>query len=342
MMFCVECGKDGPIFKEGVCVNCYIKTHLLSKGPKIIDLPICNHCGSYKYKNTWSSDLFGDVLKKVVKNIFQISNELKKTDINTECKESKDGMVCKVYISGFLDDVETTEQHNLIVRLKKTACDVCSKRFGGYHEAIVQIRSNKKKLSKDELRNIRLIVENLVLDLQSKGNRGLFITDIGEEHGGLDFYISERGPGLVIAKKIQDQYGGIIKQSSKNIGMKDSKQLYRMTYLVRLPSYEKGDFLKHDNSFFYITSLHGNMIKMINLSNLEETTVDFKTMQKANKVGGKELIKEMILVSQTENEVQVMDQKNYEIKVVRKPKPFSFDSKTVKVVKLGEKLFLIS
>jgi len=339
-MFCVECGKDGSIFRDGVCLICYLKTHTFTKGPKIIDLPVCNHCGSYKYKNTWTSDLFRDVIRKIIKNTFQISRELKKIDINTECKETKEGMSCKVYISGFLNDEEVTEEHEILVRQKGTVCDICSKRFGGYHEAIVQIRSDKRKLTNKELRDIRIVVENIIGELQAKGNRGLFITDIGQEHGRLDFYISEKGPSLVIAKKIQEQYGGTIKQSSKNIGMKDGRQLYRMTYLIRLPSYKKGDFLKHNNSFFSIVSIHGNKVKMMNLSNWEETTVDVKTIQKANVIGGEELIKEMILVSQTKDEVQIMDQKKYEIKTVRKPKSINFDFKTIKIVKLDDKLFL--
>ena len=49
----------------------------------------------------------------------------------------------------------------------------------------------------------------------------------------------------------------------------------------------------------------------------------------------------MILVSQKEDEVQVMDQKNYEIKVIKKPKPVSFDTKTVKIVKLEDRFFII-
>lgn len=340
-MFCVECGKDGSIFKDGVCISCYLKTHTFTKGPKVIDLPVCTHCGSFKYKNTWTSDLFGDFIRRLIKNTFQISRELKKIEINTECKETKGGMSCKVYISGFLNDEVITEEHEILVRQKGTVCNICSKRFGGYHEAIVQIRSDKRKLTNKELRDIRTVVENIIGELQAKGNRGLFITDIWQEHGRLDFYISEKGPSLIIAKKIQEQYGGTIKQSSKNIGMKDGRQIYRMTYLIRLPSYKKGDFLKHNNSFFSILSIHGNKVKMMNLSNWEETTVDIKTIQKANTIGGEELIKEMILVSQTEDELQIMDQKKYEIQTVRKPKPINFDSKTIKIVKLEDKLFLV-
>lgn len=339
-MFCVECGSEEPIFRDGVCRKCYFKTHSFTKGPIEINLPICAHCSSYKYKNTWTSDLFGDVIRRIIKNTFEINRELRNVDITTECKEVRENMDCKVFITGFLDDVEINEEHQLLVHLEKIVCDVCSKRFGGYHEAIVQIRADNRELKKEELEHIGVFIENLVEDLRAKGNRALFITDIGEEHGGLDFYLSEKGAGLVIAKAIKDQYGGTIKQSSKNIGMRDSKQLYRMTYLVRLPSFVKGDFLKIDNSFFLVNSVHGNNVKMINLESWEESIKEVKSLNKVKKEGGQELVKDMILVSQTEEEIQVMDPKNYEIKIIRLPKSISFDSDKIKVIRINEQFFI--
>jgi len=173
-MFCVECGKDDPIFRDGVCLDCYLKTNSFSKGPEFIDIPVCAHCNSFKYKSSWTSELFGDVLKRMIKNSFNISRELKKIDINTECKEEKERINCKVYISGFIDDVEINEEHNVFVRLKKTVCDVCSKRFGGYHEAIVQIRADKRDLTEGETDEVIAVVENIVQSIVAKGNRSLF------------------------------------------------------------------------------------------------------------------------------------------------------------------------
>ena len=339
-MFCVECGKETPIFRNGVCLSCYLKTNSFTKGPEIIDLPVCAHCNSYKYKSTWTSELFGDIMGRVIKNTFTISRELKKIDINITSKEEKDGMMCKVFITGFLDDVEITEDHDLLVRLKRTVCDVCSKRFGGYHEAIIQIRGDRRNLSKKELDNILLSVESLVENIQAKGNRALFITDVGEEHGGLDFYISDKGSALVITKKIQEQYGGTIKQSSKDMGMKDSRQIHRMTYLLRLPSFSKGDFISYKDSYYYISSISGSKIHIIDLSNWNEQTLDAKEIQKAKILGGEEITTEMILVSQTKEEVQVMNPNTYEIKIIRKIKPVSFDSEKIKVVKMDDQLFL--
>jgi nonsense-mediated mRNA decay protein 3 len=340
-MFCVECGREGKIFKDGSCLSCYLKTHTFSEGPETLELIMCPHCGSFKFKNTWFSDHIGDILKKVIKNNFKISKDLEKVDINTECTDTKDGLNCKVFISGFIDGEEIIEDHEILVCLNRAVCDVCSKRFGGYHEAIVQIRADNRKLNDDELKQIDLSIKGLVEDLQAKGNRALFIADTAEEHGGLDYYISEKTTGLIIAKKIKEQFGGEIKQSSKNIGMKDGKQVYRMTYLIRIPSYEKGIFIRHNNSFYQVISFQGNKVKLLDLSKWVEDTVDVKSIQKASKIGGEELIEEMILVSQKDDEVQVMDQKNFDIKVIKKPKQVSFDSKTVKVVKFEDRLFLI-
>ena len=339
-MFCVECGCESPIFRDGVCIRCYLKTHTFTKGPAYIDIPICVHCNSYKFKNTWSSDLFDDAIQRAIKNEFYISKELEKVKINTECKDTMDGKSCKILISGYLDDVEIVEEHNIQVRLKRSVCDVCSRRQGGYYEAIVQIRTTNRTLTKKELEDITKTVENFVDDLQSKGNRGLFITDIGEEHGGLDFYISEKGAGFNIAKKIQEKYGGEIKKSSKDAGVKDSRQIHRMTFLIRLPSYKKNDFLTLKNSCFIVNSIHGNKIKLIDLSTWEEVKVENKNLEKAEVIGGKELVKEMIFVSQSKDEIQLMDPEKYEIMYVRKPKPVEFKIDKIKTICIEDKIFL--
>ena len=46
--------------------------------------------------------------------------------------------------------------------------------------------------------------------------------------------------------------------------------------------------------------------------------MDVKTISKANILGGQELITDMILVSQTKDEVQIMDSDTYKIQVLKK------------------------
>jgi len=204
----------------------------------------------------------------------------------------------------------------------------------------LQIRADKRKLDKKELIKIQKNIEDIIENLIIKGNRGLFITDIAKEHGGIDFYISEKGSALTIAKIIQDQYGGEIKQSSTNIGMKDSKQVYRMTYLVRLPAFRKDDFISYNNSFFYISSINKNKAHLIKLKDWSEHVFDIKNIKNAKILGGSDLIKEMIFVSQSKDEIQLMNSKNYKTFDLIKPINISFNNKLIRVVSFDGNMFL--
>ncbi len=340
-MFCVECGKETDIYKDGVCIDCYVKTHEFSKGPEIMDLTVCPHCGSYKYKNTWTNDILNNVLRRIIKDNFKISKELKKIDVNPVCKEKDKGYDCTVYISGTIGNKEVTEEHILTIRLKKTACDVCSKQFGGYHEAIIQVRSHEKRtLSTKELAEIQNFVLNLVDSMHSGGKRSLFIADMGIINGGLDFFISDKQSAYSITKKLQEEYGGNIKKSSSNIGMKDSRQVYRDTYLLRLPSYKFGDYISLDTNFYKVLTIRQGKVKIVNISNWEYTWLDAKKMENVNILTGSETTKDMIVVSQTKDEIQLMDEETYKTVQIKKPKKIEFKKDKVKTIKIKDQLFL--
>lgn len=342
-MFCVECGKETEIYKSGVCLECYLKTKEFSHGPEIIDVTVCPHCGSYKYKNTWTNVILNDVLRRIIKNDFKISKELKKIDINPVCKEKDKGYDCTVYISGEIGNKELTEEHKLKIRLKKTACDVCSKQFGGYHEAIIQIRSDQNRtLSKKELADIQNFVLNMVDSMHSGGKRNLFIADMGVIDGGLDFFISDKQDAYTITKKVQEEYGGKIKKSSSNVGMKDSKQIYRNTYLLRLPKYKTGDYIKVNNNYFKINSIKSNKIKLINLKNWETETATEKKLEDIKIINELLTEKEMIVVSQTKNEIQLMDTETYQTIQVKKPLENKFEKEKVKILVIDDQIFLKS
>jgi len=339
-IYCVECGKE-KIFKNGVCLDCYLKNTKFTQGPEVIDIITCPSCSSYKYKNTWFSESFEKILKRHIKDVFNISKDLKDISIDTSFGKKDKFLLGNISISGFIDGQKVTEEHTLNVRLKKTICDVCSKQFGGYYEAVIQIRADKRNLSDDELKKVSDIVISFVEDMRDKGNRGLFITDFSKEHGGLDFYLSEKGLAYTIVKKIQDLYGGEIKQSSTNVGMKDSRQVYRMTYLIRIPAFKSGDFIYYDNNFYYIKDINKNKVHVLKLKNWERYIFDLKEIQKAKIFGGSELILEMIIVSQSKDEIQIMDSKNYKIFELKKPKIVTFKNKIVNLIKLDDNYFLL-
>lgn len=339
-MFCVDCGKEKKIFRDGSCLECYLKRHQFTTGPPVIDIPFCVHCGSFKYKNMWMGDTFDEVLNRWVKHTFTISKELRDPQIETVCQERAEFIDCEVIIKGVIDDVEIKETHDLMIRLKNNVCDVCSKRFGGYHEAIIQLRADNRKLSRRELAELRLFVEEQVAFLQEKGHRNLFITDVGEEHGGLDFYLSDKQAAYTIVKKTQESFGGNLKTSSKNIGMRNGRQIHRMTYLLRLYPFQRGDFFSYQNEYFYVSSLSKNKVHVYEMSQWGERVFEGKDLANAVVLGGSELIKEMIVVSQSDDEVQVMDPENYKLFAVKKPVTLVIKTKMIPVVVIRDKMYV--
>lgn len=339
-MFCVECGKQ-EIYKNGICLSCYIKNSHFTGGPEIIDIIACSMCSGFKHKNNWFDESLEQAIRRHVKEVFTFSNEIKEITIDLSYDDSKKVIECLIDISGLIHNSSISEKHTVTVRIKKTVCDVCSKQSGGYYEAVLQIRAENRTPSENELALIDETVERVVQEFQQKGNRTLFISDTAKERGGIDYYISEKGSAYSIAKKIQERFGGVIKQSSTNIGMKDSRQVYRMTYLIRLPSYRVGDFIEYNNSFFYITSIRSVKVHLLELSSWSEQVIDGKNLQKVRVIGGSERIKEMILVSQSDDEVQLMDPKNYKIFDIKKPMNIMFHKNYVSTAFLDDYVYLL-
>ena len=145
---------------------------------------------------------------------------------------------------------------------------------------------------------------------------------------------------LQLQRKLQGKNGGIIKQSSKNIGMKDSRQVYRMTYLLRLPTFKKGDFIRFNKKYYIVKSFSAEKVKLIDLSHWNEIIFKIKNLENAKVIGGKELVKEAILLSQTKSEVQIMDKKNYQTFYLKKPYDLFLSSKKIKFAKIEGEIFL--
>ena len=340
-MYCVDCGKEKPIFKEGSCLECYLKNHQFSQGPEVFQIPFCNYCGAYKYKNNWKNQSFDEVVKRYIKNAFSFDSDLKHINISLDCQGKEETIFCKVTIKGTIENEDISEDKFVEIRVKPNVCDVCSKQFGGYHEAILQIRTSEKKMSEHQKDTIEQFLNNLISSMQEKGNRGLFVTDINYEKTGIDFLLSDKQAAATIIKKAQEELSGEITVSSSNVGMKDGKQVYRMTYLLRLPSFRKHSILAKDNDLFFVLSLSNNMVHVLDLKTWNKHSFQLKDIEPINSYDYEEFVQQMIVVSQNEEEVQVMDKKTYVITVIKKPKKMTFSLEQIPIIRFEDSLFLL-
>lgn len=339
-MFCVECGKETEIYKQGLCTNCYIQQQNFVHSPQVIDLIQCSTCLSWKYKNMWYAEPFEKILHRVLKDQLTISKEVEKPTISFSCDPVDNTIPCQLTVSGLINDTQINENHELMVRIKQTNCDVCSKQFGGYYEAILQLRPSSQKLSSKELIKLQTEVEELVSTAQQQGARTLFITDMGKEHGGLDFFLSDKSIALKIAKKIIEAHGGEFKQSSSLVGMKDGREVYRMTYLVRLPSYKTGDVIKFQKNVYYVEATSPNKIHLIELSTGNSIVVQPKEITNEFVYDDTSIKKEMIVVSQTKKEVQLMDKSTYKLYDIPKTQDKPIQTEVINVFMIDDNVYL--
>lgn len=340
IMFCVECGAEGPIYKNGVCLACYLKGNRFTNGPAILDITTCPRCNAYKFKNTWVQEPFDQALQRHLKAAFTINPELENPIFQADCKEQDKIFSCQITINGTVGGQTVLEQHPLTVRLRRITCDICSREAGGYYEAILQIRAEERTFSPDDLERLYIQVTSLV-EAAQKSKRGIYITDYEVKREGLDFFLSDKGIAQSIARRFQDQYGGEFKSSASNVGMKDSRQLYRTTYLIRLPRYQPGDFLLYQRKPMRLQAIRGRKVKLENLATWEEIAVEGKTLQQASPLNDVIKRKDMIVVSQTPTEVQVMDPDSYKITTIPKPKRHTFSTEKVKVIRLNDVDYLL-
>jgi nonsense-mediated mRNA decay protein 3 len=341
-MICVECGNESEIIKNGLCINCFIKSVKFSEGPNIFNIIQCSNCNSYKYRSKWLNQSLNEIINKLIIQKFKINDELKK--IKTEIYYIEDKQYKKkveVIISGSFSNKKIIEKHIIQINIKKEICEICSKQFGGYHEAIIQIRADKRNLTDIEIEGIYTYVQDYVKNIQNKGNKNIFIADFEIKQNGITFFMSDNTIALSITKKLQEMYSGEIKKSSKYIGMKEGKQIYRMTYLLRLHPYNKGDIITHKKKFYYVNKILKNKIYLIDLKNWGENIFNIKDLNNFILKGRNELVKNMIFVSQTNDELQIMDKNSYKIYIIKKPKNKIFDSDMIKIIQIQDKIFLL-
>ncbi len=339
-MICVECGKNSKSLHDGLCLNCYIKNKTFTSGPNFLNIIKCSNCDSFKFKNKWEAISLNELIEKVIQNNIEISDELKKTKIEFKFLNDKNPYKkqLEIKITGFVSNIKIVENLSIQINIKRENCDVCSKKFGGYHEAIIQIRADKRNLNTNEANEIYDLVIDYVKNLNDKG-KNIFITDFEIKKNGLTFFLSDNNTAFSIIKKIKEEFAGDIKKSSKNIGMKNGKKLYRMTYLLRLYPFTEGDILSYDDVYFIINKFLKNKVYLIDLIKWEEKIFEAKDLSNYIIKKHEDYVKNMLLISQTDDEIQIMDKDNYSIYTLKKPKKIFFNEE-VKTIKIQDKIFL--
>ena len=339
--FCVKCGKDCTESLEGLCMDCWLDGRKLTMLPHHVDLPVCTNCGEWSFGDRWLKKDLDVAVQDAAADALSVIKGVNVVQLETYM-ECQDPYVYVVTVRTVCDVLghEATDEASTIVRIKNNVCRRCSRMLGSYYEAILQIRTGSKELSPELREETWAMVENSVAR-QAANNRQLFITKMEIVTGGVDVYLSSISLGKNLAKELSDVYAAETKESPKLVGQTtDGQDMYRLTYLVRLPDYHVGDVVVINKRYCKLLRVSSNGGRALDLMNFRESAVHKQDMTSIKVYDHAGDLRDATVINNTGNEIQVLHPDNYSTVDLRIPEGMEVGD-TVKVVVIDDVLYAV-
>lgn len=341
MSFCVKCGVDCQESLDGLCIDCWLDGRKLTSLPHHVDLKVCTNCGEYEFGDRWLKRDRLVAVQDAAADALCVIRDATPVSVSTEAVE-QDPYVYGVTVRAVCDVMgyEAEGEASTIVRVKNTVCRRCSRQLGSYYEAILQIRTGSGKLSPEMREETLAMVESSVAR-QAATNKSLFITKMEIVTGGVDVYLSSMSLGKSLTRELADRYCAETKESPKLVGQTtDGQDMYRITYLVRLPEYHAGDVVQFQGHWCKLTRVSSGGGRVRDLMDFRERAVRRADMTEIKLFETSADLKDATVISRSGSEIQVLDPDNYSTVDVRVPDDAEIGD-SVKVVRIDDVLYMV-
>jgi len=340
--FCVKCGRDCEESLNGLCIDCWLDGRRLTELPHHVDLKVCTNCGEFMFGDRWVKKELTEAVQDAAADALAVIRDAKLVSLGTtyECQDPYVYVVnvhSQCDVMGYLaeDDAST------IVRIKNNVCKRCSRQLGSYYEAILQIRTGSKGGLTPEQREETLNFTQDYVERAASTNKSLFITKMEIVTGGVDVYLSSIALGKNIAREFSEIYCAETKESPKLVGQTtDGQDMYRITYLVRLPDYHVGDVVIYENRYCKLIRVSGNGGRVLDLMDFRERSVRKSDMTDLKVYEHRDDLKDATVVNVQGSEIQVLHPDNYATVDLKIPEGYEVGD-TVKTVIIDDALYLV-
>ena len=355
--FCPRCGdvieRSGELpdhADDVLCDSCYIDEYELVDAPDRIEITVCAQCGAVHRGNRWVDVGAEDYTDIAIDEVTEaLSVHVDATGISWQvAPEQVDQTTIRMHcqFSGVLRETPLAEELTVPVKIGRKTCERCGRIAGGSYAGIVQLRGAGREPDEEERERAEEIANELVAELEAKGDREAFITEVNEVEGGLDIRLSTTRLGQQIARRITDELGGSFTDHETLVTEdEDGNELYRVTYAVRLPPFQAGEIIDPGDGEgpILVENVHGTMTGT-RLKSGEPYRTPFEDGMgpDADRLGRREQGEETTLVAiEDEYAVQVLDPETYETKSVARPPSVDSETETVDVIRGSDELYIL-
>lgn len=325
--FCPICGLEVTFLIDKLCFSCYKKKVVLFNVVDVLHIIICEQCHSFNHKNKWEKyhSIYTAFQTFVFENI-KINKSFKDIDIKINIFKQVSQYVYQLLIEAELnsDYGLIKKQKKIEIRLKRMSCIICSKKSGGYFEAILQFRSDSGSLSNEQEDYISKFVLKLINKYNLNGDSLSFISQIIKEKEGLDYYIGSTNVAKKIGKNLSKIFCCVYKESYTLIGVKDGIKTYRTTISIKISKFKIGDIHYFEKNVIIIIKIYLKLT-ILDLKTFSTKSIELNQFQKSIYLGNKfnnTIETSIIFIEQ--NILNVLDIISFKIFKIEKPKLFDF------------------
>ena len=278
--FCIVCGKTTNLSSNRLCEVCFRKRVNLSKMPKVIQQFRCPKCECYEIRGRWSKMDHEPLADLRIRDSLEVDERAEDVDVDfgLQVIDDRTNRV-QLDVSGTIDSFLFQDSYEVLIQTSNAICTPCTRKDGAYFEAIVQLRSAGRKLSKNELKELRVTLDEMLGGMEA--DPMFFITKEGIVTGGWDLQLGSKSMARSWGRILTKKFGGTIKETSTVVGMRDGIEITRLTVSYRKPAYAVGDVVKLNNHLWLIDSWQkdGPIIRRLNF--FQRSGASWRDMEKA-------------------------------------------------------------
>ena len=316
--FCVSCGAGPPHSSNRLCETCFRTRNKLSECEETSQAYRCPKCGMNFESGRWGMLDTDDLNQRRLDDALQIHQRAEEVGIASEAEVIDDRNTrMHIEVDGRIDTFQFTEQHELIIRTSNMICLTCTRKDGNYYEATLQIRSAGRKLTEDELEELRDSLDSMLAGMEP--DPMFFITTEGAVVGGWDVTLGSKALARNWARHMIQRWGGQAKETNSVVGQKDGMDVTRLTLLYRRPGYDLGDVMRWRDRKWIVSAWQKDGPIMKALDRKEKTGASWRDLEKSVVLSRFVEQVEVDVLNRDASAAEFMDPRNYQMRTVRLP-----------------------
>ncbi len=316
--FCPKCGQ--PTDQPGLCTRCRIGSVPWYTCDSRVIHTECPSCGAMKRVNTWTDteQTRAEIAPDLARSAVHFHEDVRKAAIEVGIENlttNRSRAHLKIRALLYKKPVEAACTVEIVWH--KEQCDRCNRISGSYYEGVVQVRADGRALSTFESQMASSIAQEVEDSLQAGGERLSFISDVAPNRDGVDITIGSQHIGQMISQRIVTQLGGRYTTHPKLVGEKNGRQLYRITYSVRLPRFQRYDVVKVRDRYLEVERVESRFVRALDLADGVQKSVRDTDVERI--IGNARFPETALVAFADGNTIGVMDPRTQKTKEYRSP-----------------------